>query len=72
MNEFKLKRGFREIFGTSPYAFLLQHKLELARNYLLDTEWSIGEIARRIGYRDPAHFTHAFRKQYGLRPSDLR
>lgn len=72
MNEFKLKQGFREIFGTSPYAYMLEHKLELARMYLLDTDWSIAAISRRVGYRDPAHLTNAFRKRFGMRPSDLR
>jgi AraC-like DNA-binding protein len=71
-NEYKLKRGFKALFGISPYAYLLQHRLELARRYLLDTDRSIAEIARRVGYRDPAHFTNAFRKGYGVRPSDLR
>lgn len=71
-NEFKLKRGFREIFGTSPYAWLLEHRLELARAWLLDTDWSIARISRRVGYREPAHFTNAFRRRYGVPPSTLR
>lgn len=71
-NEFILKKGFREIFGTSPYAYHLLHKLEMARTYILDTELSIGEIAYRVGYSDPAHLTKAFRRQFGIRPSDLR
>lgn len=71
-NEFKLKRDFKEIFGISPYAYHLQHKLELARTYILDTDLTISEISYRVGYSDPAHLTKAFRKQYGIRPSDLR
>lgn len=71
-NEFKLKRGFRMIFGSSPYAYFLEHRLELARSYLLDTDWTIATIAHRIGYRDPAHLTHAFRKRYGVPPSHVR
>ena len=71
-NEFILKRGFKDIFGTSPYAFHLQHKLALAKSYILDTALTIAEIAYKVGYSDPAHFTKAFRKQYGIRPSDLR
>lgn len=71
-NEFKLKRGFKAIFGTSPYAYHLQYKLELARSYILDTDLTIAEIAYKVGYSDPAHFSNAFRKQYSLRPSDLR
>lgn len=71
-NEYKLKRGFKALFGNSPYAYLLEHKLELARTCLLDTDWTIAEIAYHVGYSDPAHLTHAFRKQYGIRPSDVR
>lgn len=71
-NEFKLKRGFKKIFGTSPYDYHLQHKLEQARSYILDTDLTIAEIAYKVGYSDPAHLTNAFRKQYGICPSDLR
>src|SRR5699024_4931164 len=71
-NEFKLKRGFKAVFGTSPYAYHLQHKMELARSYILDTDLTIAEVAYRVGYSDPAHLTHAFRKQYNMCPSDLR
>lgn len=71
-NEYTLKRGFKALFGNSPYAFLLEHKLELARTCLLDTDWTIAEIAYHVGYSDPAHLTHAFRKQYGVPPSAMR
>lgn len=71
-NEYKLKRGFKEVFGTTPYAYHLQHKLELARSYILDTNLTIAEIAYEVGYSDPAHLTNAFRKQYGIPPTDLR
>lgn len=71
-NEFKLKRGFKEVFGTSPYAYHLQYKLERAKSYILDTDLTIAEIAYQVGYSDPSHLTNAFRKQYGIRPSDLR
>jgi AraC-like DNA-binding protein len=71
-NEYKLKRGFKEVFGTTPYAYHLEHKLELARSYILDTDLTIAEIAYEVGYSDPAHLTNAFRKQYGIPPSNLR
>lgn len=71
-NEFTLKGGFKALFGTSPYAFALEHKLEAVRTYLLDTDLTIAEIAYRVGYSDPAHLTHAFRNRYGMPPSSLR
>ncbi len=71
-NEFALKRDFRQVFDTSPYAMLLKHKLEVARNYLLDTSMPISEISRMVGYSDPAHFSNAFRKHFGRPPSKFR
>lgn len=72
INEFTLKRGFKALFGRSPYAFVLHHKLETVCSYLLDTDLTIAEIAYRVGYSDPAHLTHAFRKRYGKPPRDFR
>jgi AraC-like DNA-binding protein len=71
-NEFALKQGFRAVFGTSAYALLLAHKLETARRLVVDTQLTIAEVAYRVGYSDPAHLTTAFKKKFGLRPSDLR
>lgn len=71
-NEFKLKQGFKEIFGTTPYAYHLQYKMEHARMLVLDTGLTLAEIAYRVGYSDPAHFTNAFRKEFGIPPSGLR
>jgi AraC-like DNA-binding protein len=71
-NEFALKRDFKAAFGTTVYGLLLDHKLEHARALLLDTDRAVGEIAREVGYRHPAHFSTAFKKKYGVPPSSLR
>lgn len=71
-NEFALKRNFRKIFGTTPYAFLTHQKLQTARTYVLDTDLTIAEIAYNVGYSDPAHLTNAFKKHFGVTPSAMR
>lgn len=71
-NEHTLNRGFNAVFGSSPYAYMLEHRMERARSYVVDTDLTIAEIAFRMGYSDPAHLTNAFRKQYGHPPSTLR
>src|SRR5690606_31825857 len=65
-NEFILKRGFKDIFGTSPYALHLQHKLALAKSYILDTALTIAEIAYQVAYSDTVHYSKAFRQRYGI------
>jgi AraC family transcriptional regulator, transcriptional activator of the genes for pyochelin and ferripyochelin receptors len=72
VNEFKLKRGFKAVFGASPHAYLLAHRLDAVKNLVLDTDLTIAEIAHRVGYSDPAHLTTAFRRKHGVPPSALR
>jgi len=72
LNEFKLKKGFKEEFGNTVYGYLLEHKLDKARIMLQEKESSISEIAFITGYSSPAHFSTAFRKQFGFTPSTIR
>jgi AraC-like DNA-binding protein len=72
LNEYKLKRGFRELFGTSVFVYLTEQRLELARKMLLDTEQTAAEIAYALGYRTPQHFSAAFKKRFGVSPKSMR
>jgi AraC family transcriptional regulator, transcriptional activator of the genes for pyochelin and ferripyochelin receptors len=72
LNEYKLKRGFKEMFGSTVFAYLTRQRLELARQHLLDTEKNVAEIAFELGYATPQHFSHAFKKQFGVAPNSVR
>jgi AraC-like DNA-binding protein len=67
-NETTLKRNFKLVFGQPPYAFVLAHRLGVARGMLADTDLSIKEIASAIGYAHASHFSTAFRRQFGMTP----
>ncbi|HEX6277479.1 MAG TPA: helix-turn-helix transcriptional regulator [Polyangiaceae bacterium] len=72
LNEFKLKAGFRTLFGTSVYGYLRAQRMEQARRLLLEPDLSVTEVALRVGYANPSKFAEAFRKQFGLPPSAVR
>ena len=72
VNEYKLKRGFKELFQTTVFGHLSDYRLDLARQQLSDTSKSIGEIAVELGYSSSQHFSTAFRKKYGLSPKNYR
>jgi AraC-like DNA-binding protein len=73
LNEFKLKAGFRTLFGASVFGYLRVQRMERARRLLLaQRELSVIEIAARVGYQNPSKFSAAFRKHFGLPPSALR
>lgn len=71
LNEFKLKRGFRERFGTTVFGFLRQQRMESARALLQNGSRSVIEVANAVGYSNPSHFARAFKDAFGLNPSEL-
>jgi len=72
LNEYKLKRGFKEIFNTTVFGYLTEQRLLLARQYLLDTQSTAAEIGYQLGYSTPQHFNNAFKKRFGTTPDILR
>lgn len=68
-NEFILKKGFKELFGTTVISFWTDQKMEYAKALLADQVFNIGEIADYVGYKNQRHFSTAFKKKYGLSPS---
>ncbi|MEM6736907.1 MAG: AraC family transcriptional regulator [Bacteroidota bacterium] len=71
-NTCTLKRGFKELFGTSIYSYWKGLRLEKAKTILTNEQISVKEVARKIGYRNPEHFTSAFKKQFGVSPSKFK
>lgn len=71
-NDFKLKQGFRQVFGTSAFAYLHEHRMEQARLLLSQKELSVKKIAAAVGYASLGHFAVAFKKRFGVSPSATR
>lgn len=64
----KLKEGFKEIYGDTFYAYVLNHKMEYARKLLERGNKNVNEIGLTIGYSTASHFIAAFKKKYGTTP----
>ena len=71
LNEVKLKAGFKTLFGSSVYAYLRHHRMEEAQRMLRRRLYTVTEVAQRVGYANPSKFAGAFRKQFGVNPSDV-
>lgn len=69
INQLKIKRGFKQLFGTSPYALFQRKRMERARDLL--QRYSVTETAAMLGYSNPSHFSSAFRKQFGVLPKQI-
>lgn len=70
-NEFTLKKGFKEVFGTTVFGFWQHLKMQEAKNLLLNTELTVSEISDEVGYKNARHFSTAFKKHFGKSPSKL-
>ena len=71
LNEYKLKRGFKEIFNTTIFGYLADQRLELAQKLLKDTDKTAYEISMDIGYSSPQHFSNAFKAKFGVPPKNI-
>ncbi|HTI08294.1 MAG TPA: AraC family transcriptional regulator [Puia sp.] len=72
LNEYKLKRGFKETFNNTVFGYLTEQRLHLAHRYLLDTQKTAAEISFELGYSTPQHFNTAFKKKFGVPPTAVR
>mgnify|MGYP000938528867 CR=1 FL=1 len=72
INEYKLKRGFKEIFHQTAFSYLSDLRLELAKNQLLEGKKQATEIAFELGYCSLQHFSTAFKKKFAISPSQVR
>ena len=66
------RRAFSVSFGMSPYAFVMQQRIERAQILLLTSEREMGDIAFACGLSDHAHFSRLFRRFVGTTPSQWR
>lgn len=65
-------RLFRSQTGQSAIAYFLQLKIRKASGLLDQTEMSVKEVARAVGYDDPYYFSRLFKKLQGCSPSEYR
>lgn len=72
LNEYKLKRGFKEMFRMTVFGYLTEQRLLLARQTLLDTRKTAAEISYELGYSTPQHFNNAFKRRFGDTPDSAR
>jgi AraC family transcriptional regulator, arabinose operon regulatory protein len=73
IGERQLNERFRELFGQTAYAYLIQLRLRKAKEWLPSRpDWTIRRIGEAVGFRDASHFVSTFRKKEGMTPDTYR
>ena len=65
-------RNFKKFTGTAPMQFIVSLRINNAQILLEQTNYTINEIAKIVGYDDQLYFSRLFRKQKGFSPSQYR
>ena len=72
LNATYLSRLFKEKTGLSPKQYILQIRIERAKEFLATTEYSIKEISNSVGFPDPLYFSRLFKKYEQCSPLEYR
>lgn len=71
LNDYKLKKGFKEMYGTTVFGYLREKRLEKAFLLLQNGKMNVNEVSCAVGYSNPSYFAEAFRTKYGINPGEL-
>lgn len=71
LNEFKLKKGFRQLFGFTVFGYIHELRMQHAQTLLLSGGLTIGETAAVVGYTSDSSFIRAFKRHYGCSPGKI-
>ncbi len=72
INDFKLKKLFKHIYGTTVFDYLMQAKMKKAKSLVLETELPFSEIAFQTGFKNVPNFNEAFRRKFACTPGYMR
>ncbi|MEM9447502.1 MAG: AraC family transcriptional regulator [Cyanobacteria bacterium P01_E01_bin.6] len=72
LNDYKLKRGFRQVFGTTAFGCLYHHRMEQAKQLLEAGNATVTEVAYAVGYTSSTSFSAAFKKKFGVQPKTYK
>ena len=72
LSMYHFTRAFKQSQGVTPHHYLLQRRMERARELLTGTDLPLSEIAFACGFSDQSHFSRRFRDLVGVPPSTFK
>ncbi|MGX1829044.1 helix-turn-helix domain-containing protein [Paenibacillus taichungensis] len=72
LNDFKLKKGFKVLFGTTVFEYLRQIRLDNAMTLLRSQQNNVTEAAIAVGYSNISAFSQQFYRKFGVKPSEMK
>lgn len=67
----QIYRKFKTLSSKTPHDYLRSHRLERAKELLLNTKLNVSEAAYRTGFKNVSHFSRIFTREFGKHPSEI-
>jgi len=71
LSRMHVNRRLRATTGCSTHNFICALRFRRARELLRQRSLPVSDVARAVGFRSPSHFAKAFRKRFGLSPTEF-
>jgi AraC family transcriptional regulator len=72
MSQHYFCRSFKQSIGITPHQYLIQQRVERAKQLLIHSELTILDITDECGFANPSHFAKYFRQHTGISPRQFR
>lgn len=72
MGRSKFYGKMKEMYGVSPNKFIVNERMKLAAELLLEGKYNVAEVSIKVGMMDPSHFNKSFKAKYGVPPSKYK
>lgn len=72
VSKFYLSHSFKREYGISPINYMISRRIAESRHLLVETDMSLSQIARILGFSSASYFSQTFRRAEGTSPQDYR
>ncbi|WP_373516380.1 helix-turn-helix transcriptional regulator [Pricia sp.] len=72
LNANKLQEGFQDLYGVTVNRFIQKVRLDLIKDFILNTDLNMSEIANRVGLSSKSYLSKIFKAEYETTPSEYR
>lgn len=72
ISKYTLSREFTKYMKSSPIEYLIKKRIHISKKLLVETDYTISEIAVKVGIYNPTHFINLFKKRVGVTPLQYR
>ncbi len=72
LSPFYFARQFKRATGLAPHQYLIQLRIERAKELLVHSDASVVEVAQQVGFCDQSHFARHFKRSFDVTPNVFR